>query len=109
MSVRKFSDVMIDKLNQWAEACNAVEIVRQNSTYDRPSASQVGGGCRMGLEPESSVVDPWGQMHDVPNLFITDASVLPGQGGGDSPSLTIQALALRTADRIAALMAEGGL
>ncbi len=57
----------------------------------------------MGTDPRRSVVDPYGRSHDVPNLFIVDASVLPGQGAGDSPSLTIQAFALRAADRIAVL------
>lgn len=36
-------------------------------------------------------------MHGVDNLYIADASVVPGQGAGDSPSLTMQALAPRTA------------
>jgi choline dehydrogenase-like flavoprotein len=57
----------------------------------------------MGADPRASVVSPYGRSHDVPNLFITDASVLPGQGAGDSPSLSIQALALRTAEHIATL------
>ena len=57
----------------------------------------------MGLQPRDSVVTPFGRSHEVPNLFITDASVLPGQGAGDSPSLTIQALGLRTAEHIATL------
>jgi choline dehydrogenase-like flavoprotein len=34
-------------------------------------------------------------------LFITDGSVFPSGGGGEAPSLTIQALALRMADRLA--------
>jgi choline dehydrogenase-like flavoprotein len=49
-------------------------------------------------------VDPLGKVHEVANLFVADASVLVGQGAGDSPSLTIQALALRTAHRMADLM-----
>jgi choline dehydrogenase-like flavoprotein len=57
----------------------------------------------MGTDRRSSVVDSHGRSYDVPNLFIADSSVLPGQGAGDSPSLTIQALALRTAERIVTL------
>jgi choline dehydrogenase-like flavoprotein len=33
-------------------------------------------------------------------MWIADASVFPSSGGGEAPSLTIQALALRTAERI---------
>jgi len=54
----------------------------------------------MGLDANSSVVNEFGKVHDVENLYITDASVLVTQSAGDSPSLTIQALALRTAEHI---------
>lgn len=67
------------------------------SSYTHPHAVHVGGGCRMGNERGTSVTDAYGGVHGVDNLFITDASVLVTQGAGDSPSLTIQALALRTA------------
>jgi choline dehydrogenase-like flavoprotein len=68
-----------------------------------PLAGQIGGTCRMGSDARESVVNPHGRSHDVPNLLIADASVLAGQGTGNSPSLTIQALALRTADDVAGL------
>jgi choline dehydrogenase-like flavoprotein len=103
---RKSLGEIIARLRQWAKACGAVETLELFSSYDRPVAAHVGGACRMGHDPATSVVDPHGQVHGVPNLFIADASVLPGQGAGDSPSLTIQALALRTADRIARLVGD---
>ena len=52
----------------------------------------------MGSDAETSVVDPNGRSHRWRNLWITDASVFPSSGGGEAPSLTIQALALRTAE-----------
>ncbi len=96
-------DDMLRKLNALAAASGAAEVLHQVTGYDEPLGSHVGGTCRMGSDPATSVVDPFGRAHDVPNLFIADSSVLPGQGAGDSPSLTIQALALRTAERIGAL------
>jgi choline dehydrogenase-like flavoprotein len=96
-------EAMLMRIKELASASGAVEVLRQITTYDTPAASHVGGTCRMGTDPRSSVVTPYGRSHDVPNLFISDASVLPGQGAGDSPSLTIQALALRTAQHIATL------
>ncbi len=96
-------DAMLMRLKELATASGAVEVLRQITTYDTPAASHIGGTCRMGRQPRDSVVTPFGRSHDVPNLFITDASVLPGQGAGDSPSLTIQALALRTAEHIVTL------
>jgi len=55
------------------------------------------GAARMGTDPRTSVVDKFGQSHDIPNLFICDGSVMPTQGAAN-PGLTIQALAIRTAD-----------
>lgn len=52
------------------------------------------GGCRMGHDPKSSVVNPNGQLHDVDNVFVVDASLLPTLGGFN-PALTIQANAFR--------------
>jgi len=96
-------DEMLGRLRDLAAASGAAEVLEQITSDDVPSATHVGGTCRMGTDPGLSVVDPFGRAHDVPNLFIADASVLPGQGAGDSPSLTIQALALRTAEHLARL------
>ncbi|WP_274364876.1 GMC family oxidoreductase [Paenibacillus thermotolerans] len=57
------------------------------------------GGCRMGKDPQSSVVNSYGQTHDIPNLFVCDASVFVTSGAGN-PTETVMALALRTADHI---------
>jgi len=96
-------DAMLERVKELARASGAVEMLRQATTYAVPAASHVGGTCRMGTDPGTSVVTAYGRSHDVPNLFIVDASVLPGQGAGDSPSLSIQALALRTAEHIVTL------
>jgi choline dehydrogenase-like flavoprotein len=93
---------MMRRCRELAEASGARETVDLYSSYDRPASSHPAGTCRMGADPASSVVDAWGRVHGVANLYITDASVLPGQGAGDAPTLTIQALALRTAGHIAA-------
>lgn len=55
------------------------------------------GTCRMGVDREASVVDPFGRSHDVPNLWISDNSTFPSSLAAN-PALTIMALALRTAD-----------
>jgi choline dehydrogenase-like flavoprotein len=58
------------------------------------------GGCRMGADPEHSVVDSDHRVWDVPNLFIADGSVMPTQGSAN-PALTIMALSSRLAERLA--------
>ncbi len=57
------------------------------------------GGCRMGTDPERSVIDADHRAWEVPNLFIADGSVMPTQGSAN-PALTIMALASRLAERL---------
>jgi choline dehydrogenase-like flavoprotein len=55
------------------------------------------GGARMATEERSGVVDSNCRMFAVPNVYITDGSVLPTQGSAN-PALTIMAIAARVAD-----------
>jgi choline dehydrogenase-like flavoprotein len=58
------------------------------------------GGCRMARDEQSGVVDADLRSFAIPNLYITDGSVLPTQGAAN-PALTIMALAARGAARLA--------
>jgi choline dehydrogenase-like flavoprotein len=80
------------------KAAGATDVVETASTYDFFAATHVYGTCRMGNDPETSVVDSSLRFHGLSNLLVTDASVFPTSGGGESPSLTIEALSLRAAD-----------
>lgn len=66
------------------------------------------GTCRMGRDAATSVVDADCRSHDVPNLFICDGSVFPTATAAN-PSLTIEAIAARCADRIRDLARRGEL
>jgi choline dehydrogenase-like flavoprotein len=59
------------------------------------------GTMRMGTDPDTSVLNPRGQFWGIPNLYVTDGSVFP-TSGGYNPTLTIQAMAWRTAEGIVA-------
>lgn len=52
------------------------------------------GTCRMGVDPTRSVVDPQCRVHDIPNLYVVDSSVMP-TGLGVNPMKTVVANALR--------------
>ena len=68
------------------------------------SAHQM-GTCRMGADPQTSVADPRGELHDTPGVWIGDASAFP-TSSGTNPMITIMALAHRTAEAIAAAAGE---
>ena len=58
------------------------------------------GTCRMGSDPQTSVADPWGELHDTKGVWIGDASAFP-TASGTNPMVTVMALAHRTAEAIA--------
>lgn len=64
------------------------------------------GTCAMGDDPASSVVDRWGECHAVPGLHVIDASSFV-TAAAVNPTNTLQALALRTADRIVSRARRG--
>lgn len=97
------------KCNEIVEAAGAVEKVREFSAYDLSLISHLGGTCRMGTDPNKSVLNPYCQTHDVKNLFVIDSGCFVTQGGGDSPSLTIHAIALRASDYIISESKKGNL
>ncbi|MFK7877881.1 MAG: FAD-dependent oxidoreductase [Paracoccaceae bacterium] len=67
--------------------------------FDRGTPSHQCGTARMGLDPQTSVVDRFCRSHDHKNLFIVDASVLP-TSAAVNPALTVAALALRAGRHI---------
>jgi choline dehydrogenase-like flavoprotein len=68
-------------------------------TWEVDDTAHLLGACRMGSDPRSSVVDQWCRSWDVPNMFICDGSVFV-TSAAVNPSLSIQAIAARTAEYI---------
>lgn len=54
------------------------------------------GTCRMGTDSSHSVVDSWGKVWDIDNLYVVDGSIVP-TSLGVNPQETIMAMALRLA------------
>jgi choline dehydrogenase-like flavoprotein len=84
-----------DVMERILHAAGADEVI----TIDR--YAHLVGGARMAADEQHGVVDRDGRSFAVPNLYLTDGSVLPTQGSAN-PALTIMALAARAADRLAA-------
>ena len=76
-------------------AAGAREIHRAGGS--RAMIAHAIGTMRMSADPDTGVVGPSGESHDVERLFVADASALSNGIGGAPPSLTIQALAWRSA------------
>jgi choline dehydrogenase-like flavoprotein len=70
-------------------------------TFAVDDTAHLMGACPMGDDPGTSVVNADCRTWDVPNLYVCDGSVFV-TSSAVNPSLTIQALAARTADRLVA-------
>jgi choline dehydrogenase-like flavoprotein len=75
-----------------------------SKTFEKKTPSHQCGTARMGNDPKASVVDVNLKAHDLDNLYVVDASVLP-TSAAVNPSLTIAALALRAGDHILQVLA----
>ncbi len=81
------------KMTEILKAAGAEDVVTINRY------AHLVGGCRMGADERTGVVDRDLRSFAVPNLYITDGSVLPTQGSAN-PALTIMALAARAAGHL---------
>jgi choline dehydrogenase-like flavoprotein len=91
-------DWLARKAAEILRAGGARQIHRAN--FPRALLTHIMGTMRMGRDPQTSVVDSDGQAHLVEGLYVGDSSILPNGLGGPNPTLTVQALAARTADQI---------
>jgi len=86
----------------------ALQAAGGTDIWSESGTAHLMGGCRMGVDPNTSVTNADGRTWDIPNLWICDGSLFP-TSGGVNPSLTIQALACRIGDRITTLARRGEL
>jgi len=100
---KRLIDHSLKFMTQALQAVDAHDIWTQED-----DTCHLNGTARMGDDPRTSVVDTNCRTWDIANLWICDGSVFPTVGGVN-PSLTIQAIACRTADRIKAMAARGEL
>jgi gluconate 2-dehydrogenase alpha chain len=94
------------RLDEWMEH-KAGEILRAMGATRTWRGLRLGGvcsshdlgGCRMGEDPATSVVDPGLQVHDTPGLYVFGGAVFP-TCHGVNPTLTMWALCSRAAEQL---------
>lgn len=76
------------------EAAGASNVRMLDTALNPGLAIHEMGTARMGTDPKTSVVNQYGQCHDVPNLLVVDGATMP-TSPCQNPSLTYMALASR--------------
>ncbi len=90
-------EFLVKKAVDILRAAGATQVIRAKAP---PSLIHLHSTMRMGLDPGSSVLDKHCESRAVKGLFVADASALANALGGPNPTLTVQALATRTAETI---------
>lgn len=82
------------------------------NTYDSKQAPGLDihemGGCRMGNDPKTSILNKWNQVHSCPNVFVTDGACMTSTGN-QSPSILYMTLTARAANYAIEQMKKGNL
>ena len=79
------------------EAAGCTNITSYNNATAPGACIHEMGTARMGHDPKTSVLNKWNQMHDVPNVFVTDGACMTSSGT-QNPSITYMALTARAVD-----------
>jgi choline dehydrogenase-like flavoprotein len=94
------------EMRRWSREILEAAGAEYHSESDEPQTNHELGGCRMGTDPRTSVLNADCRAHDVSNLYVVDGSVFPS-ASEKNPTHTIMALAARTADHMADRLRKG--
>jgi choline dehydrogenase-like flavoprotein len=90
-------EYLVEQAVRLLRAAGASKVYRINTP---PWLYHIHSTMRMGLSEDDSVLDENAEARWVKRLFIADNSALANSIGGPNPTLTTQALATRTAEKI---------
>jgi choline dehydrogenase-like flavoprotein len=86
-----------------------VKNIEQRDTKQAPGLDiHEMGGCRMGSDPKTSMLNKWNQLHACNNVFVTDGACMTSTGN-QSPSILYMALTARAVDHAMSEMKKGNL
>eukprot|EP01037_Dinobryon_pediforme_P009395 gene9395-9475_t len=100
-----------DFLNQSAEMLEVAGLkdIVKHDTHQAPGLDiHEMGGCRMGHDPKTSLLNKWNQMHLCNNVYVTDGACMTSTGN-QSPSILYMAFAARAANHAAEEMKKGNI
>lgn len=92
-NTRKLLDFHIARATEALQAAGAIET--HATSLIRDCGWHIMGTAVMGDDPETSVTDQWGAVHDTPGLHVMDGSTFP-TSSGMNPTATIMAVAARS-------------
>ena len=99
---------MISNSQALVDAAGATTVSFQKKLQEPGLCIHESGTCRMGMDPRTSVLNRYNQLHDAANVFVTDGSSFTSQGT-QNPTLTMMALTIRAGVHALALAQKNEL
>ena len=102
---------MMDYMQQTAEMLHLAgcKDIREKNTHQAPGLDiHEMGGCRMGKDPKTSLLNKYNQFHLCPNVFVTDGAAMVSTST-QNPSLTFMAFTARAVDHAVSELKKGNL
>jgi quinoprotein glucose dehydrogenase len=99
-ALKPWQEQQIAALFQRMAKAGGGQLLKMENSVNDLGQEHPAGGCRMGDDPATSVVDKWGRAHDHENLWVAGAPTQPSAGCCNG-TLTFAANGLRTASAIA--------
>ena len=90
--------------NNWADCSAAIKDFKIEKFRTQLGSAHVMGGCAMGEDPQSAVVNSLGDFHQLHNLSVMDGSVFPTSIGAN-PQLSIYGLVAKLASGLVTRLA----
>lgn len=105
-------DKMVKDFLEQGQAMMTAAGVKNISTHDSKQAPGLDihemGGCRMGKDPKTSLLNEWNQLHHCKNVFVTDGACMTSTGS-QSPSILYMSFTARAVNHAVEEMKKGNL
>lgn len=99
---------MMEDAREMLEAAGLENVKTFDKGYSLGMGIHEMGTARMGRDPKTSVLNPFNQVWDAPNVFVTDGSAMTS-AACQNPSLTYMALTARAADYAVSELKKGNI
>ncbi|MBU2947789.1 GMC oxidoreductase [Zobellia uliginosa] len=100
-------DIVVQAAEMLKQA-GARDIKTNNSSYNIGHGIHEMGTARMGRDPKTSVLNGHNQVHEVPNVYVTDGAFM-ASSSCVNPSLTYMAFSARAANHAAQELKKGNI
>ncbi|HET6994322.1 MAG TPA: GMC family oxidoreductase [Chitinophagaceae bacterium] len=104
----KMVDDYVQQSKEMFEMAGFIDIKAEDTKSPPGSDIHEMGGVRMGIDPRTSLLNKWNQLHQCKNVFVTDGACMTSTGS-QNPTLTFMAITARASNYAIEELKKGSL